>query len=101
MSYMNLSIEELHQLLVDGKVTPKELACEAIERAKKYQPSLNVFVSINELENLNLESFNPNNPLSGIPFTIKDNYSTKGIKSTASSNILENYVPVFDAKKEN
>ena len=97
MSYMNLSIEELHQLLVDGKVTPKELAFEAIERAKKYQPSLNAFVSINELENLNLESFDPNNPLSGIPFTIKDNYSTKGIRSTASSNILENYVPVFDA----
>ncbi len=35
--------------------------------------------------------------LSGIPYAIKDNYSTKGILSTGSSNTLNNYVPFFDA----
>lgn len=37
------------------------------------------------------------NLLSGIPYGIKDNYSTKGILSTGSSNTLKDYVPFFDA----
>ena len=37
------------------------------------------------------------NPLWGIPYFAKDNFSTKGIPTTASSNILNGYVPVYDA----
>ena len=37
------------------------------------------------------------NLLSGIPYGVKDNYSTKGILSTGSSNTLKDYVPFFDA----
>ena len=37
------------------------------------------------------------NLLSGIPCGVKDNYSTKGVLSTGSSNTLKNYIPFFDA----
>ncbi|MBO5095583.1 MAG: Asp-tRNA(Asn)/Glu-tRNA(Gln) amidotransferase subunit GatA, partial [Bacilli bacterium] len=37
------------------------------------------------------------NLLSGIPYGVKDNYSTKGVLSTGSSNTLKDYVPFFDA----
>ena len=36
-------------------------------------------------------------PLLGIPVSIKDNYSTWDIRTTASSKVLDNYIPRFDA----
>ena len=36
-------------------------------------------------------------PLYGVPIAIKDNFNTKGIRTTASSRILDNYVPIYDA----
>lgn len=99
MKYRGLSIEELHELLVAKKATPLELAKEAIELAKK--DTNNAFEYIMESEALaiaeQLKEPEVNNPLWGIPFVIKDNMSTKDVPTTASSNILRGYVPVFDA----
>ena len=97
--YRGLSIEQLHDLLVAKKVTPLEITKEAIELAKK--DTNNAFEYIMEDEALaiaeSLKEPEVNNPLWGIPFVIKDNMSTKGVPTTASSNILRGYVPVFDA----
>lgn len=99
MKYLDKTIEELHQLLVDKKVTPLELAKEAIDRAKN--DSNNAFETICEKEALEFASTltepELDNVFWGIPFCAKDNFSTKGILTTASSNILKDYVPVFDA----
>ena len=99
MDYRKLSIDELHELLVAKKVTPLELAKEAIELAKA--DTNNAFEYIMEKEALefaaSLTEPEVNNPLWGIPFVIKDNFSTKGVPTTGSSNILNGYVPVFDA----
>lgn len=110
MEYMNLSIEELHNLITDKKVKPSTLVEEALEKAKKLQEPYNAFVTILEdaLEKAKeLDKQEPTGILFGIPYAAKDNYSTKGVLSTGSSNILKDYVPIYDAtvidklKKEN
>ena len=99
MMYRGLSIRELHELLVAKKVTPLDLAKEAIEMAKK--DTNNAFEYIMEKEALEFASTlvepEVDNLLWGIPFVLKDNISTKGVPTTGSSNILKGYVPVFDA----
>lgn len=99
MNYRNLSIDELHELLVNKKVTPLELAKEAIRLAKN--DTNNAFEFINEEKALefakSLTIPEEDNPLWGIPYVAKDNFSTKDIPTTASSNILNGYVPLFDA----
>ena len=99
MSYLDGTILEIHQALVDRKTTPLELTKEAIERAKS-NPD-NAFELIDEEGAVAFASAlnepEVNNLLWGIPYVAKDNFSTKGIETTASSHILDGYVPLFDA----
>ena len=97
---MNLNIREIHNAILKGEVTPLELVKEAIESAKK--DDNNAFEYICEKEALEAVSkLDPNkkeNLLYGIPVVIKDNYSTKNIPTTGSSNILNGYTPIFSSE---
>ena len=94
MKYMNKSLTELHDMLVKGEVTSDELVKEALELSHEVQDKYNAFVTIlDDAKGVEVTD----NILSGIPCGIKDNYSTKGVLSTGSSNTLKDYVPFFDA----
>ncbi|NLD78875.1 MAG: amidase, partial [Mollicutes bacterium] len=94
MTYLDLNIEEIHKKLKSGEITSQELIQEAIKKAEQYQEKYNSFVTILK-EFPEVKDFS--NPLAGIPYAVKDNFSTKGVLSTAASNILKDYVPVYDA----
>lgn len=91
---LDKSIKELHELLVNGEITSEELINMSINKSKEVQEKYNAFVTI--LDDVKGIEVN-NNLLSGIPFGVKDNYSTKGILTTGSSNTLKDYVPFYDA----
>ena len=94
MKYMDKSIEELHEMLVNGEVSSEELVKESLERSHEIQDKCNAFVTIlDDAKGCEVTD----NLLSGIPYGVKDNYSTKGILSTGGSNTLKDYVPFFDA----
>lgn len=88
------SIEELHNDLISSKVSSDDLVSESLNRSQKLQDECNAFVTI--IDDAKGVSVN-DNLLSGIPYGVKDNYSTKGILSTGSSNTLKDYVPFFTA----
>ena len=100
MNYLSLNIYEIHKALVNKEVTPLDLVKEALEKIKK--DTNNAFEYIYEKEAVEiakqLKEAEVDNPLWGIPFAIKDNFSTKGISTTASSKLLEGYLPPFDAE---
>ncbi|HAS55809.1 MAG TPA: Asp-tRNA(Asn)/Glu-tRNA(Gln) amidotransferase subunit GatA, partial [Firmicutes bacterium] len=99
MSILDRTIAEMHSSLVKGETTPLELTKEAIKRAKENND--NAIEILNEDEALgfasSLKEVEVDNPLWGIPYFCKDNFSTKGLQTTASSNILNGYIPLFDA----
>lgn len=88
------SLKEIHEALVNKDITSEDLVKEALEKAHNLQESCNPFVTI--IDNPEILPVT-DNILSGIPYGIKDNYSTKGILSTGSSNTLKDYVPYFNA----
>ena len=100
--YLDLSIKELHELLLEKKITPLDLTEESYSRIEE-NSNLNSFITLNKSEalayakKLGEEEVEKDNVLWGIPIAIKDNISTKNLRTTCASHMLENYVPIFDA----
>lgn len=100
--YLDLSIKEIHKLLVEKKITPLDLVEECYSRIEE-NSDLNSFITLNKTEaveyakKLSLEDVEVDNLLWGIPIAIKDNISTNGLRTTCASKMLENYVPIYDA----
>ena len=89
----NKLIDDIRNNLDDGKINSEKLFEEARNKAIKYQDEYNSFVTILDKK----EEVSSNSILSGIPYALKDNISTKGILTTGSSNILKDYIPLYDA----
>ena len=65
----------------------------SVKKAKELQDKYNSFVTIYD----DYEEVKSDSLLCGIPYALKDNYSTKGLLTTGSSNLLKDYVPVYDS----
>ncbi|HSA84080.1 MAG TPA: amidase, partial [Patescibacteria group bacterium] len=99
-----LTIAQAKKELKEKKYSSVELTKAYLERIKKIDSKLNAFVTVTEEEALKNAAAADKKlaqgidlPLLGIPVSIKDNFSTNGILTTASSNVLNNYIPPFDA----
>lgn len=92
------SIEQLHELFKSGELNPTEYYNELFKEIELQQDRLNAFVTITKDKALSeIEKADFSYLLNGIPYVLKDNYNTKGIKTTASSRMLENYEPIYNA----
>jgi len=104
MNLNQLTIKDAKEGLKAKKFSSIELTKACIEQIKKYNKDLSAFITITEKEALEsakkadeLISNKQDLPFLGIPVALKDLFSTKGIKTTAASNVLKDYVPEYDA----
>ncbi len=103
------TIEELAALLAKRKISPVELTEMFLHRIEQQNPALNAFLTVTAEQALvsarhaekkllgRRGSQHGNSPLLGIPISIKDNIWTRGIRSTAGSKILRDFVPSEDS----
>ncbi len=103
-NFSQLTIHEAHELLKNKKVSSVELTRSVLERIRKVEPEVRALVSVTEETALeqarkadSLIASGEATPLTGIPCVIKDNMCTRGIKTTCSSRMLENFVPPYNA----
>ncbi|MCL5008722.1 MAG: Asp-tRNA(Asn)/Glu-tRNA(Gln) amidotransferase subunit GatA [Patescibacteria group bacterium] len=100
-----LHLTELRKKLDNREVSSSELAKYFLARIKKLEPQLKAFVTVTEEAALKdaqeadefINSPGENPFLCGIPYVSKDLFATRGIRTTASSKILDEYKPPFDA----
>lgn len=92
---------ELVRLMKNKAVSPKDVVEAFLEKIRKENPSINAIVTLADpqktLENPDAQS-NMGKPLWGVPFTVKDVFETKGIRTTAGSKRFANYTPQEDSE---
>lgn len=99
MRYLDLDITTINEKLKTKEIKPIDLVNEAFKRIE--ETDLNCFITLNKEEAikqaLELEKKEVDNILFGLPIAIKDNIITKGLRTTAASHILDDFIPVYDA----
>ncbi len=84
MNITSLTLLETLKALDDKEFSLEELNHSYLERIEKYNPELNAYLDVNQNSK-------------GIPAGIKSLISTKGMKTSAASKIIEEYIPPFNA----
>jgi aspartyl-tRNA(Asn)/glutamyl-tRNA(Gln) amidotransferase subunit A len=100
-----LTIHELRDLIQKGEVSPVEVVQKFLTRIGEVEERIQAFNTLTaqpalatarRLEEMQIRG-EKMPPLAGIPIAIKDVICTKGVATTCSSKILENYIPPYDA----
>src|ERR1700727_3915604 len=101
----NWTIDGVREALTAKKVSARELAAEHYKRIAARNPELNAFLELSEerayaqadrIDAL-VSAGKPLPPLAGVPVALKDVLSTRGVRTTCGSKILEHYIPPYDA----
>ena len=106
MSLMGLTAVSLGKKIKAGEVSAIEAVQEALASIHEKEDVVNSFVTVEEERALKrakevqkgIEDGTYTGALAGVPVAIKDNMCTKGVLTTCSSKILENYIPAFSSE---
>jgi aspartyl-tRNA(Asn)/glutamyl-tRNA(Gln) amidotransferase subunit A len=101
---IDLTITEALKKLQSREISATELARAHLDRIEKYNPELNAYITVTA-ERAMADAAAADErikngtalPLDGIPIAMKDLFATRGIRTTAASHMLENFVPEYES----
>ncbi len=95
MEIYQLSAQQILERIAKKEVSKEEVFDSFKKRIEKINPQINAFISVTDYRQENIRG--DEGRLSGVPIGVKDLFCTKGIRTTAASKALENFVPPYTA----
>jgi aspartyl-tRNA(Asn)/glutamyl-tRNA(Gln) amidotransferase subunit A len=101
----NWTIPAVREALASKKISARELTGDYYKRIGVRNPELNAYLTLSQdrafaqadsVDAL-VAAGKPLPALAGVPIAVKDVISTRGVRTTCGSKILENYIPPYDA----
>ena len=105
MELTALAIDEIRNLLTLKKVSAEDLVRAHLDRIEQKDKEVRAYLTLcpdraleqaKKIDRL-VAAGEPLPPLAGVPAAVKDEIVTRGVRSTCSSRMLENYIPPYDA----
>ena len=103
-SLVDMTIHEAHQLLQKREASSEDLTRACLQRSEEVEEDVKAFVTVtgdmalDQARRVDREQdFSNGSQLSGVPVQIKDVMCTKGVRTTCSSRMLEEFVPPYNA----
>lgn len=96
---------ELAAMIGRGDLSAEEAARSVLDRIELMEPAINAYITVTpeaalarakEIDGMRSRGIDIG-PLGGVPMAIKDSIITRGVRTTAGSHILEDYIPPYDA----
>ena len=103
MDFYQTDLSQLHDDLVNKKISASELTKATFDHIKANDDQVKAFLTLNEdaatkrAQEIDDAGIAADQLVSGVPLAVKDNILTKGLTTTAASKMLENFTPVYDA----
>ena len=97
MNLSNLTLVQSKKLIDQGELKPVELTEYYLKQIETKNPEINAFITINEKAIEEAEKADKTKKLGGLPIAVKDAFSTRSIRTTSASKILDNYKPVYES----
>ena len=105
MEITELTVHELVEKMKSKELTSEEITRAYAKRIDEKENDIKAFVTINKEDAIEkakeidkkIEKGEINSKFAGIPIGLKDNLCTKGVKTTCSSKMLENFISPYDA----
>lgn len=96
MKLNTLTLTETITRLKAKEISHAQLYKDIHDEIARNNEKFNIYLTLDNEALAKAEKLH-NTPLSGVPIAIKDNFLTKGMRTTASSNVLKDFIPPFDA----
>lgn len=101
MDITSLTITDLIEGYNERKFSVSEVINAYLDRIEKLNPKINAFITTTQdsarKKAKALDSEKVTGPLHGVPLAFKDMFLTEGVRTTAASKVLENYIPPYSA----
>lgn len=106
MNILDMTATELAKAIKEGRTTAIAAAEEVVKQIELKEKEFNCYITFDKEGFLNeatrvqagIEEGSITGVLAGVPVAVKDNICTEGMRTTAASKILDNFVPAYSAE---